>query len=913
MDFFRFVFLSIVALSLYLLLTSSVGFNIHSERLLLPSSVDSVYKKNDNIPNYSPIDSIKSLQQKPSNRIDTNTVLQMDTFAEPTSENGISDPINYDADDSIIYDIKNKKIYLFGGGKIDYQSIHVTGDLIDIDQTTYTITAMGKEDSSGNISGNPVLKDGEKAYNAKKFSYNFKTKKGKVYEVITEDGGGYVRLGEGKRTDDSSWYGKNVWFTTCNEVEHPHFYIQAKKAKIIPNKLIVTGPANLVIADIPTPLYVPFGIFPLKQGQRSGIIFPQYGDRGKMGFFLRGGGYYFAIKDRAGISLTGDIYTRGSWGLSTSIQYATRYRFKGGISFSYFRTRPSNPEVPGLKPSNDFTFKWSHSQESQARPFSSFSAAVNFQTSSYNQNNSVYGIVTQNLLNTVVNSNVNYVKSWRGMPFQLSLSAQHNQNLRTKLVRIDLPILNFNISRINPFKSKVQKAKSKWYEVIGVNYQLEAKSLINTYDSLLFKESALKRIQYGVKQVANIDAPFSLFKYLKVNPNFSFTERFYFKSVAKSWDPETLYILKDSTRMLYDTVNGRIITDTIEKFRAVHEFNLGINLSTKLTGIYKFKNAKVKALRHVFTPSVGFTYHPNFGSSKWNYWDKVQKDNLGNFQKYSRFENSNELYGVPGDGLQGTMSFGINNDFELKAYSKKDSVTHEKKIPLLDNLSLRASYNFAADSLRLSPFVLGFNSRAIPNIRLNFSMELDPYSIDTNGRRFNTSLWETKHKLLRVSTTNFNISGTFASKNKLPDNTAANGLTNKTTDEEKEFVLKNPEYFYDFTVPWSITFAYNFNIRRAIVNQKDTSLITQSISTSIDFNLTPKWKLSASSGFDFVHLEPTLTQLNVIRDLHCWELSFNWTAYPVRYQTYMITLKVKSPILQDLKLTKRSNNNDIVF
>ena len=913
MDFFRFLLASCIGLSLYVLLTSSVGFNVQFEPKIYSALVDSMYKKENKLAGFSSTDSLFSDKLNSIKERDTNNVLKTDTLLEPISNGGISDPINYFAEDSIIYDIKNKKIYLFGTGKIDYQSIHITGDLIDIDQTTYTITAIGKADSSGNLNGNPVLKDGEKSYSAKKFSYNFKTKKGKVYEVITEDGGGYVRLGEGKRTDDSSWYGKNVWFTTCNELEHPHFYIQARKAKIIPNKLIVTGPANLVIADIPTPLYVPFGIFPLKQGQRSGIIFPQYGDRGQLGFFLRGGGYYFAIKDRVGVSITGDIYTRGSWGLSSSVQYATRYRFKGGVSFSYFRTRPNNPEIPNLKPANDFTFKWNHAQESQARPFSTFSAAVNFQTSTFNQNNSVYGIVTQNLLNTVVNSNINYVKSWRGMPFQLSISAQHNQNLRTKQVRIDLPILNFNMSRVNPFKSKVTNSKLKWYEAIGVNYQLEAKSLINTYDSLLFKESALNQIQYGIKQIANIDAPFSIFKYLKVNPNFSFTERFYFKSVNKSWNPETLYVLRDTEKSLYDTINGRIISDTVDKFRAVHEFNLGINLSTKLTGIYKFKNSKVKALRHVFTPQAGFSYRPNFGSNRWNYWSKVQKDNLGNYQKYSRFESSNELYGVPSDGLQGTLSFGINNDFELKTYSKKDSVTHEKKIPIIDNLSLRSSYNFAADSLRLSPFQLGFNSRAIPNIRMNFSMELDPYAIDTNGRRYNKSLWSEKQKLLRVTNTNFNISGTFASKNKLPDNTAGNGLTKKTTEEEQDFILKNPEYFYDFTVPWSITFAYNLNLRRVVLNQKDTSIVTQSIATNLDFNLTPKWKISASSGFDFVNLQPTLTQLNVIRDLHCWELSFNWTAYPVRYQTYMITLKVKSPILQDLKLTKRNNNNDIIF
>lgn len=833
----------------------------------------------------------------------------IDTTQSPFASSDINDPITYESDDSIVYDIKNKMIYIYGNAHIKYQNTDVSGAKISYDWENNSITAESMKDSIGNEYGKPIMKDGDKSYDASKFSYNFKTHKGKVYEVITEEGGAFVHLQEGKRTNDSSWYGKKAWFTTCDDREHPHFYIQSNKTKIVPNKLVVTGPAHLVIADIPTPLYLPFAIFPLQKGKRSGLIFPTYGDSRNLGFFLKGGGYYFAIKDKVGLSITGDIYTRGSWGLGTNITYATRYKFKGSLGFSYFRLRPENPENINNKASNSFTITWRHTQESQARPNSNFNASVNFQTSNYNRNNQV---ANPQLLNSVLNSNITYTKSWRNLPFQLSVSAGHNQNLRTKYIHIDLPIFGFNVSRVNPFKRKVQSGKTKWYENIGFTYNLDAKSTISTYDSILLNASSLNKIQYGIQHAFRVDAPISVFKYIRINPYFNYTGRFYFKEVYKQWNPtyryDTIYnSAREFTRI--DTTKGRIESDTLNKFRAIHDFNTGVTISTKVVGIFKFKSEKIKGLRHVFTPNIGFVYHPNFGSSKWNYWDRVQRNEAGNLQKYSRFEANNELYGSPGDGLQGALTFGINNEFQLKAYSRKDSVNHERKIPLLDNFSINGSYNFAADSLRLNPFSIRANSSAIPHININFSMELDPYAVDSNGRKYNTFLWTQQKKLLRITNTNLSIGGTIQSKKRI--NTSVNN--ENTTADERSYIQDNINSYYDFTIPWTIRMGYNFNLTRTIRNNRDTSIVTQAFNTDIDFNVTPKWKVNITTGFDITRLQPTLTTLAIVRDLHCWELSFNWTAYPVQYQTYMITIRVKNPILQDLKLTKKRNYIDQQF
>ena len=811
----------------------------------------------------------------------------------------------------MLYLIKDKMLFLYGNADVTYKAINLKGAKIDFDWKTTTVQAEGMPDSNGNLIGKPIFKDGEKSYNTKKIAYNFKSKKGKVYEILTEESGGFVRLEQGKRTDDSSWFGKNAWYTTCNEKENPHFYIRAKKAKVVPNKLFVTGPANLVVADIPTPLYLPFGIFPLRKGQRNGIIFPQYGDSRTLGLFLKDGGYYIPIKDQYSLTFLGDIYTGGSWGIKTLFDYNIRYKVSGGLSFSYFRRRADNPDRPGAVSANDFAFTWRHSQDPKLRPLTTFTSSVNFQTSTYLRNNLV---TDQSLNNTILNSNIVFSKSFRRLPISLTLSASHNQNLRNRSIRIDLPIFTFNVSRFAPFKSKISTGKIKWYENIGMNYNFEAKSFISTYDSILLKAEALDYIKYGARHSVRIDVPLTVFKYVKITPSFDYNGRFYFKETQKYWDPTTVIIQNGPDD--YDTLNGRVITDTIQKFRAINEFSASINISTKLVGIFRFKNQYIKALRHIFTPFIGATYKPDFGTPFWNYYGIVQNNETGSTIKYSKFEAVQDLYGSPSQGLIGSINFGITNNFELKVYSKTDTVKHERNLPLIDNFSINGSYNFAADSLRLSPFRFSANSSIIPNMSINFGFGLSPYAVNNNNAPYEEWLWNQRKKLLRLTDANVNISGRLMSK-KAANTPAAQNTESTDTDEsykaEKAYVTRNLDYYYDFNIPWQLTLGYNMNLTRGKVGNPDTSIITQSLSAALDFNLTKNWKIDINSGFDFSRLEPTLTTVNIIRDLHCWELSFNWTAFPVFYQTYLITLRVKSPVLQDLKLTKKRNYIDTRF
>lgn len=814
--------------------------------------------------------------------------------------------IVYSSADSIVYDITKKEALIYKEGKVDYKDLSLKGDLIRFDWNLMTVTATGLEDSSGNVPATPEFSQGDQNYRSSKIAYNFKSKQGKVYEVLTEESGGYLRLEEGKRNAQNEWFGKNAWYTTCN-LDHPHYYIRAKKAKVVPNKVVVTGPANLMVGDVPTPLYVPFGIFPLQGGKRSGIILPQYGfHNGFNAYYLKDGGYYIAIKDVVGLSLMGEIYTNGNWGLKTNVQYAKRYKFNGNFSFAYNHIRPSEPDLPGAKGKDNFFITWRHSQSPKARPLLSFTGSINASTSSYNRNTQV---TTDQLLNTQLSSNINLVKSWRGMPFQLSLSGNHSQNLVTKDFNLNLPILGFNVSRISPFKNLSDKKGLDFLTNIGFSYNLNAKSYVQTVDSLLFDKYTLDRINYGVKQSLAVNAPFSLFKYFKVNPNFEFTERFYFESVEKRWDPTTLYEVRNDT--IIDTIYGKIYTDTIPGFQANSDFKFNVDISTKLTGIFRFKGKKVQAMRHILTPRIGFTYTPDFGSPFWNYYGSVQSDIHGNIEKYSRFQSSSSIYGVPGYGERASLDFNITNTLDLKVFDKKDTVNHERKIPIFDLVSMGGYYNFVADSFNLSPISLRATSSAIPNMNISLGVNFDPYAVNTKNQRINSFQWKAKKQLLRFTDANLAISGRIASKKGSLNNPALVPQPNDPLlQEEQQYILSNPDEYYDFNNPWSFTLSYYLRLSKGLGNNPDTiALSSHSLSVQGDFNLTPNWKVGLSSGFDFVNLEPTLTNVRIIRNLHCWELSFNWTAFPVRYQNYMILLKVNSGILQELKLSKKGSVN----
>lgn len=815
----------------------------------------------------------------------------------------IKDVITYKAADSIVYDMNTKKMYLYNGSDVHYDKIQLNADLIDFDWNTFTLTSQGSIDSSGELHGNPVFADDGKEYKAKKMRYNFKTKKGIVFEVLTKEGEAYIHSEVVKKNEFDEWFGQAAKYTTCDIEDHPHFYFRAKKVKMVPGKVMVTGPANLWVGDVPTPLYLPFGIFPVKQGKRSGLVLPEYGQDAILGFFLRNGGYYWAVNDYLGLKFTGQVSTNGTVGAGLNAQYALRYKFTGSLNFSYLRSRPFDPDLPTAKATNSYSLSWSHTQDPRSMPNSSFGASVQMQSADFYQ---ASRITDTRLLSTSFNSSVNYGHSFAGTPFSISIGLRHQQNLLNRTIAFSLPNVRIGMSRVAPFKSKVQTGMTKWYENIGITYALDFQNTVSTFDSTLFQQSTLGKFRMGINQSVSIDAPLKILKYLNVTPAFNYQERTYMKGVEKWWDADTVYNIRTDGKV--DTIYGQVKTKTVDRFNSTRNFSASLTLGTKVTGIFKFHSKYLKAIRHTFTPSVSFSYSPDFGSDFWKFYRYVQSDANGGTTKYSAFEPE-ALYGVPGSATSRSqvaqMNWNLNNNFEMKTFSKKDTVNHEQKVGLLDQVNLSGGYNFIADSLRLQPFNLTVVAARIFNlINLNFNAVFDPYITDSFNRRINTYQYSKNRQLLRFATANVSASMSLHSKQRpsIANNDAAPKYMG-------DYVSYNPNQIYNFDIPWNISLAYNFNISKGTTYNPDTVITVQSIHASADFNLTPHWKVALSTGFDISRKQLTLTNLSVIRDLHCWELTFNWTpALPTfSQQQFTIILHPKSATLKDLKLQKRNS------
>lgn len=825
------------------------------------------------------------------------TVQKVDSLSLKFADSEIKNPINYTAEDSIVYDLETRTMYLYNKADIKYDNIALTADSVEFDWKTFTLAAGGrKNDSTGEISGKPIFTESGKEYRAGRMAYNFKTKRGKVFDVITQEGEAYIHSEAVKRNEFEEWYSLRAKYTTCN-LDHPHFYFQSKKVKVVPNKVLVTGPANLVVGGAPTPLFIPFGIFPAKQGRRSGIIVPKPGQDVQFGFFLREGGYFWAVNDYLSMKFTADVFTNGTFGVSVGSQYKVNYKANGNIALTYYRTQPADPDLPNAKATNAFGVQWNHTQDPKSIPNSNFSVNLNAQSSNFY---SASRVTDSRLLQTQFNSGASFSRVFPGKPISLSLNFNHAQNLLNKSVSIQFPVFRLNVSRITPFKLKISSGNPKWFENIGFQYSFEAKAILNTYDSLFFrKQTFTKDLKYGINQNVTIDAPITFFRYFNFNPSFNYQERWYFQKENKSWNPDTVYLANENTGKI-DTFYGRIMRDTLSGFYGVRDFSVAATLTTKLTGIFNFKGKWVKAIRHIFTPLVGFTYKPDFGSAVWRYYTDVQTNANGSISKFSPYDIVSSVYGLPSLGQVGQINFQLNNNFDVKAYSKKDTVNHVQYLGILERFNISGGYNFLADSLRLQPFVFSGNSRILNNLTLNFNFVFDPYATDAKNRKINTFYFNKTGKLLRFSSANFALNTTFQAKRK-SGTAAPTPLPAGVSD----YVSLNPDDYYDFNIPWTVNVAYNFDITRGTVENPDTIITTQSLRVTGDFNLTPNWKFAINTGFDFIQKLPSLTNLSVIRNLHCWELSFNWTAFPVTVQQFVIELKVKSSVLQDLKLTRR--------
>ena len=836
-------------------------------------------------------------------KIDTLTALKTDSLHRNDTVNvadqgEIQDIITYKALDSIVYDMGSKKMFLYDTVDLKYQKIALKANLVDFDWNTFTLRARGSTDTSGKTIGKPVFTDNNSDYKADSLGYNFKTKKGLVYHVITKEGDAYLHLDAGKKTEYEEWYGRKTEYTTC-DLDDPHFYFKAKKVKIVPDKIMVTGPANLWIADIPTPLYLPFGLFPIKQGQRSGIIVPEYGQDAILGFFLRNGGYYWAVNDYLGLKFTEEIATNGTFGFGVASQYALRYRFTGSFNFSFLRSRPEDPDLPGAKATNAYSLSWSHTEDPRSLPNSTFGASVQMQSSDFY---AASRITDTRLLNTSFNSTVSFSHTFVGSPFSLMINMRHSQNLLNRTIDFTIPTVRLSMSRYTPFKNKIQSDKPKWYESIGISYSLEFQNQLSTYDSILFQSQSLNKFSFGVNQQLTIDAPFKVLKYFTLTPAVSYQERTYFKSTSERWNPDTVYSIEAGGRI--DSLDGRVISDTSWHFNSARNFAASLTFGTKVTGIFKFKGKWLKAIKHVFTPSIAANYNPDFGTNFWGYYKTVQIDARGDLGRYQVFDPG-AIYGVPQPGRTGSLTWTLGNNFEMKTYSKTDSVNHEKKMGLLDQVNLSGGYNFAADSLRLLPFNLSIVSARLFNlINLQFNSVFSPYATDSLNNPINTFEWTKYRKLLRFTQANVSASFSLHSKQK-PAPKAADDAPKYIAD----YVSYSPDQIYNFDIPWNFSFNYNFNVTRGTYLNPDTILTIQTVNAKLDFNLTKHWKVALSTGFDISRRQITLTNVTVVRDLHCWELTFNWTpslpTFPA--QQFSIILQPKSPTLKDLKVQKKNS------
>ncbi len=803
------------------------------------------------------------------------------------SKNAIKTRIDYQAIDSIRFDVKNKRTYLYFKANINYEDLHLESDYVEIDMQKGEIHAQGASDSVGVIKGKPIFKQGEQEFKTEKMSYNFNTKKGVIYSVITQEGEGFMHGTKIKKYQDNTTFVESGKYTTCDET-CPHFELAFQKAKVIPDNKIITGPAYLKIEGIPTPLAIPFGYFPNKKGRASGIIVPSYGESANRGFYFENGGFYWGVNDNLDISFLGDIYTRGSWAGKIRSNYIKRYKFKGNLDLAYAQNKIGEINTLEYQRSNDFMFRWSHQQDPKAHPVRRFSADVNILSNQFSKFNPTSA---NDYLSNTFQSGISYSTTFNSK-YNLSANIRHSQNTITRQVDMSLPEVNFSVNRFYPLRKKIRQGNLKWYENISMSYQTNLRNKITTIDTLLFTSNVFDKMQNGIKHSIPINSSIKVLKFFSWNNSANYTERWYTKTIEKNW-----------YNSIYnnDTVPNYIKTDYINGFTAARDFNFSSSLTTKLYGLIQFKKGKIKAFRHVVTPTLNYSYNPNFGSQKWGYY-KYYLDQYGNKQRYSIFENS--LYGSPPGQESSLINFSLANNIEAKIRSRKDSSEY-KKVIIIENLSLSTAYNFALDSLQWIPLVINGRSTLFKNLYVTYNSVWDPYSLSENGKR-NSQLEITKNKkLFRRTSTDWNFSLNLAINQELFDkliNKSDPKATEKTTTTSSS---QNQSQKWNFNINYNL---YYFNrLNPQLLGFEDD--VTQTIGLQGEFHLTPKWKINLMTNYDFKNKDFTYSSIDIYRDLHCWEMHFNWIPFGFR-KSWNFSINVKASVLQDLKYILKKDFRD---
>lgn len=802
---------------------------------------------------------------------DSILVLPIDSFI---SKDALESKVEYKARDSIRFDMKSQQVFLFGESEVHYQDLELKSEEIESDLDSNIVTARGVQDSTGKYIGEPFFKQAEKEFFAHEIKYNFNSRKGLISDVKTQEGEGYIHGQKIYKNPDNILYIRNGKYTTCNLAE-PHFHFGATRLKIIPNDKIITGPADLFIEKSPTPFAIPFGFFPNTNKQKSGIIIPMPGESQQLGFFLLNGGYYVYLNEHVDAQLTGDYYSKGSWATRFSSNYNLRYKFNGNVESNYSIFTNSEKEFPDYIERRDFFFRWRHNQDAKARPNSVFSANVNLGTSSNFTNN--FNSSATDYLSTNFSSTVSYTRRFNDSPFTLNVNASHNQNTLSKQVNVRLPEIAFNMARIYPFARKKIIGSQRLYEKIGLSYSFnfrnEATAPDSLFNNLTYIQSKLKN---GIKHTIPISTSLKIMKYFTLNPTVNYTELWYLKTINKS----------------VDRTNNTVITDTITEFARGGSYNASANLTTKIYGMYNIKLGSLKAIRHVITPSVGISYTPENNAGIKSYVD------TNNFRyKYSIFQEG--IYGGVNTTKASLLNFNLLQNIEMKVKSNKDTLNPIKKVTLLENFSLASSYNMVVDSFNWSNISIGARTNLFNKFNINFNAIVDPYSLDTSGRRINKFHVNEKGGLGRLTNASLNLGFMLKSK--------TTAKTEKTTrfasEADLAYINANRNDYIDFDIPWTLNFAYNTYYTKPIF--EDSKKVIQTIAFTGDFSLTKKWKVGFGSGYDFQLRDLSYTTLGIYRDLHCWEMDLQWIPVGPR-QSYTFTIRVKSAMLQDLKLIRRN-------
>ena len=857
-------------------------------------------------------------------------------------KNGIDAPVSYQADDSLVYMASTNTAHLYGSAEVKYENMDLKSDKIKLSLDSSLVHATGSKDPTekDGIKGKPVFVMGQDTYDTDTMSFNFKTKKGFIKHVYTKQEDGFLTSEQSKRNDNGEIYLAHGRYTTC-DAPHPDFYIALSRAKVRPGKDVVFGPAYLVVADVPLPFAIPYGFFPFTKSYSSGFIMPTYGDENSRGFYLRDGGYYFAMSDKWDLKLLGEIYTKGSWGFSAASNYKKRYKYSGSFLFSYQDTKTGDKGMPDFSEQKSFKLQWSHRQDPKANPFSSLAASVNFASSKYERNNLTSMYNPQSLTQSTRTSSVSWSTTFSSIGLSLSSSANLSQNMRDSSIAMTLPDLNINISRFYPFRRKHQVGDEKWYEKISMSYTGQLSNSINTKEDKLMHSNLIKDWKNGMQHQIPISGNFTLFNYINISPSFNFTDRMYSSKVTRSWDE----------------ARQEEVRDTTYGFHNVYNWNLSLSANTKLY-LFAIPNRKlfgdkIQAIRDVITPQISFSYAPDFGASRYGYYQTYQKtDADGNVSLVEYSPYSDQLYSVPGKGKTGSISMDLSNNLEMKIKSDEDS-TGYKKISLIDELGASMSYNMAASYHKWSDLSMRLRLKWWKNYTFNMNAVFATYAwdLDENGKPYvgNHTEWG-RGRFGRFQGMSQNISYTLTpekiaklfgggsdedkdNKNKDNNDDSDEGIDTDINSNVDDEMIKaqngakkksgggkantDDDGYMSFSMPWSITFGYGITMRENTsgkFNYKSMRYpysFSQTLNMSGNLRISDGWNISFSSGYDFDNHKMSMTTASLQRDLHCFNMSCSVVLAP--YTSYNFTFRCNASTLTDaLKYDKRSGYSNAV-